>query len=227
RLDTSVLANDSYVLRLFATDVGGHERTLDRVLSVAGELKLGNFRLSFTDLSLPVSGIPITVSRTYDTLNAAQSEDFGHGWRLEFRNTDLRTSVEKTGLEEDGIYNPFRVGTRVYVTLPGGRREGFTFRPQLAPGLRGSFLGLYRPAFVPDAGVTSQLTVETFDLFRSGDTFYLGTPYNPIASEYGGGFTLTTKDSIAYEIDGTTGDLDRVTDPNGNTLTFTDTGIVS
>jgi hypothetical protein len=32
---------------------------------VAGDLKLGNFRLSFTDLSIPVTGIPITLTRTY------------------------------------------------------------------------------------------------------------------------------------------------------------------
>ncbi len=30
----------------------------------------GNFSLRFTDITVPVAGIPITVTRTYDTLRA-------------------------------------------------------------------------------------------------------------------------------------------------------------
>src|SRR5262249_27349556 len=141
QFDPSLLPNDSYVLRLYAKNTGGRETTVGQTINVAGDLKLGNFTLSFTDLSVPVAGLPITVSRPYDTLHAGTSEDFGYGWRLEFRDTDLRTSVPRTGDEADLIYNPFRDGTRVYVTLPGGKREGFTFHPTLAPGIRGSFLG--------------------------------------------------------------------------------------
>src|SRR5439155_5638641 len=115
-------------------------------VDVAGDLKLGNFTLSFTDLSIPVSGIPITVARTYDSLNAGSSQDFGFGWRLEFRDTVLRTSVPPTGDEEFGVYNPFKDGSRVYVTLPGGKREGFTFRPQLQSGF-GRFFGFYNAVF--------------------------------------------------------------------------------
>ena len=157
--DPSLLSNDSYDLRLYAKNTGGYDTTLDRVVSVAGNLKLGDFRLSFTDLTVPVAGIPITVTRTYDSLNASSSEDFGYGWSLEYRDADLRTSVPKTGLEDGLIYNPFTDGTRVYVTLPGGHREGFTFHPTLAPGYRGSLLGIYTPSFAPDAGVTDQLSV--------------------------------------------------------------------
>ena len=45
-------------------------------------------------------GIPITVARTYDTLTATQSGDLGFGWRLEFRDMNLRTSVTPTVFEE-------------------------------------------------------------------------------------------------------------------------------
>src|SRR5262249_51354788 len=80
-LDPSRFADDSYILRLVAHDAGGHTATDERLVSFAGNLKLGNFTLSFTDLSIPVSGIPITVGRTYDSLNAATRDDFGYGWR--------------------------------------------------------------------------------------------------------------------------------------------------
>ena len=45
-------------------------------------------------------------------------------------DTDLRTSVPKTGFEEDLIYNPFFANARVYISTPGNGREGFTFRPK-------------------------------------------------------------------------------------------------
>src|SRR5262249_41775407 len=99
RFDPSLLTNDSYVLRLRATDTGGNTAFAERTVNVSGDLKLGNYRLSFSDLSVPVSGIPIQVTRTYDTLQASQSSDFGFGWRLEFRDVRLRTSVPLTGDE--------------------------------------------------------------------------------------------------------------------------------
>jgi hypothetical protein len=146
RFDPSLLQDDSYVIRLTAQNTGGLISTVDRLISVAGDLKLGNFRLSFTDLTIPVSGIPITVARTYDTLRASASEDFGFGWRLEFRDVDLRTSVPKTGDEADGIYNPFQDKSRVYITLPGGRREGFTFQPRRCVEQRGRCPGRHHSA---------------------------------------------------------------------------------
>src|SRR5205823_4314257 len=80
--------------------------------------------------------------------------------------------------------------------------------------------------------VTSELTVADWTL-RVGDdgSFYdwgSGLPYNPGDSALGGGkYLLTTQDGLAYVIDGSTGDLERVLDPNGNTLTFTDDAILS
>ena len=133
RFDPTLLVNGSYVVRLEATDIGGATSVAEQVVDVAGELKIGNFALSFTDLSVPVSGIPITVSRTYDSLTSRQQDDLGYGWRLEFRDTDLRTRLLPTGLEEEFIYNPLYDSARVYVTLPGGIREGFTFRLKPAP----------------------------------------------------------------------------------------------
>lgn len=121
--------NDEYYLRLYAVDTGGNDAEFQTLLSVVGNLKLGNFTLSFTDMTIPVSGIPIIVTRTYATLTANEQDELGFGWRLEIRDTDLRTSVPKTGMEEDLIYNPYFYNARVYVTTPGRGREGFTFQP--------------------------------------------------------------------------------------------------
>ncbi len=231
--DPTMLTDDSYVVQMTATDASGNTITVadPSSVDVAGNLKLGNFTLSFNDLTVPVAGIPITVTRTYDTLDSGTSEDFGYGWRLEYSDTDLRTNVAKTGYEDDGIYNPFLDGTRVYVTVPGGQREGFTFTPQLAPGLAGSFLGILLPSFTSDPGVTDTLSVDSFDLRQNDDgtySDYLGDlPYNPSDDAFGGVYTLTTKDGTVCKIDGDTGKLDTIADRSGNTLTFTADGITS
>lgn len=225
--DPTRLQNGSYVLRLDATDESGNETFTDNRIGVSGDLKLGNFQLAFTDLTIPVSGIPITVSRTYDSLAAGDRGDFGFGWKLNFRDANLRTGLVKTGLEDFGIYSAFQPGTKVYLTLPGGQREGFTFTPDIRTLFE---LTAVTPRFTPDPGVTDTLSVRggTFLLgddgaIYSGD----GQPYNPAAEEFGGGYTLTTKDGVVFRIDGNTGLVNTLTDPAGNTLTFTDRGIAS
>ena len=230
KIDPTLLVNDTYTLRLTATNVQGAETVIEQNINVAGDLKLGNFTLSFNDLTLPVTGIPISVTRTYDSLGSNAQDEFGYGWRMEFRDTNLRTSVEKTGFEADLLYNPFRTGTRVYIQLPGGKREGFTFRPQLAPGIKGTYLGIYEPAFESDPGVTSTLSVPKTDLLLTSDGDYIGFAggaFNPSSPVFGGLFIVTTANGIAYDIDGETGDLRSITDPNGNELSFTDQAITS
>lgn len=242
--DPSLLENDAYTLRLTAVDAGGNVVTQDEVVTVAGELKLGNFQLSFTDLTIPVTGIPISVTRTYDTLTSNTTDDFGYGWRLEFRDTDLRTSLPKDEtFEQLGIRTVgFEADTRVYITLPGGQRQGFTFKPILNPEIAKLLkqgaripeqLQFLNPAFESDLGVTSTLSVRQSDasqLIRREDGVYInpaGQVYNPADSYFGGVYVLTTKEGIVYEIDGQSGDLLSVTDTNGNTLTYTDSAITS
>src|SRR5205814_2885819 len=55
-LDPTMLQNDTYVLRLSAVNTGGFISTVETTINLAQNLKLGNFNLSFTDLSIRVSG---------------------------------------------------------------------------------------------------------------------------------------------------------------------------
>ncbi len=229
--DATVLQNGSYSLRLTAVDLNGNTRTLENEVLVEGDLKLGNFTLSFTDLSIAVPGVPITVTRTYDSLNANNRDDFGYGWRLEFVDTDLRTSLgvdetyEQLGIRSIG----FQPGDKVYVTLPGGERETFTFSPIFH--IYGGFFvtatgngGLYIPRFVSESDFENTLTVPNTLLTRNSEgEFVIASGYVYYPTDY----TLTTQSGIVYEIDGNTGDLRRVIDTNGNILTFTNRGIES
>lgn len=231
--DTTLLENDHYVLKLEVLDTFGSFAAVEVEVSVTGNLKLGNFRLSFEDLTIPVAGIPITIVRTYDTLRADRDGDFGYGWRMEYRNTDLRVSLPKSGLEDLGIFTPFRSGTKIFLTLPGGQRVGWTFTPEfrVLPGwAMGNDLVLASPRYTPDRGNTATLsagsgwlTVNQFgELYATG-----GMPWNPASPDFGGGFTVTLADGTRYFIDGTTGLMQTAADRFGNALAFSDQGVRS
>ena len=231
QFDPTLLPNDAYVLRLDAADATGQVRRVEQNFGVSGELKLGNFRLSFVDLSVPVSGIDVTVSRTYDSLSANKEGDLGFGWKMDFRNVDLRVSIPGSGMEDIGIFAPMRVGAKVYITLPGGSRQGWTFNPviRVLPGF-GDNLVLASPRFTPDPGVTSTLSVGGGQLFVNafGELFASGNiPWNPAAPDFGGGYTLTTVDGTRYRIDGVSGELQSITDRNNNQLEFSEQGVLS
>ena len=188
--DTTLLENGEYVLRLEEEDDVYGTTVFETNVSVNGDFKLGNFRLSFNDITIPVAGIPITLTRTYDTLQSDRHSEMGYGWRLEYRDANLRTNLPKTGLENYGIYSAFKEGTRVYVTLPGGAREGFTFTPdvRVLPGLGGRLV-IATPRFTPDRGVKNTLSVRggTYIVNDNGELVSGGgQPYNPAAEEFGG-----------------------------------------
>src|SRR6185295_13203507 len=81
-IDPTRLENGLYRLVLTAEDVNGHTAVDERAVRVEGMAKVGNFRLSFTDLSIPLVGLPITITRTYDS-RVKSKEDFGIGWTLD------------------------------------------------------------------------------------------------------------------------------------------------
>ncbi len=230
QVDPTSLSDGSYVLRLEGSDAGGNTSIVERVINVSGAVKLGNFTLSFADMTIPIGGIPIVVGRTYDSLLADQQGDFGYGWRLEFRDVDLRTSVARIGNEEFGFYRPFRDGSRVYLTLPGGQREGFTFKAERTGGFRGR-LGMHYPTFIPDPGVRTRLAVPQIELAFSRDgsviTWGTGTLYNPADPVYGGRYYAVTEEGVLLEINGNTGNLEQLVDTNGNTVTYSDDAIIS
>ena len=199
------------MLRLYAIDSGGNDVSTEITVSVAGDLKLGNFTLSFTDLSIPVSGIPVAFVRTYDTLTSSEDGQLGSGWRMEFRDTNLRTSVQRTGMEEYGVFNGLKAGDRVYLTPPGGQRVSFRF----APVSEYTFFGQeWYPQFVPEVGEYGQLLGPGgYDLrLRPSPGGFevwgeIGLKYNPEDPLVGGYYTYISKEGIEYQIDAKAGDL--------------------
>src|SRR5262249_51564925 len=121
RIDPTLLRDDSYALVITVSRSGQVDSQAFDYSVFSGNLKLGNFTTTFTDIAIPVAGIPMVISRVYDSLDVA-SYEFGAGWRLGLPG-QVTDSARESPLE------PFTQKTRVYVTRPDGKREGFTFSP--------------------------------------------------------------------------------------------------
>ena len=80
-LDPTLLLNGVQELRLSATDLAARTTRISTSVVVKDNQKVGAFSVSFVDLDVPVAGLPIRITRTYDSRDKARA-DFGHGWRL-------------------------------------------------------------------------------------------------------------------------------------------------
>jgi RHS repeat-associated protein len=207
-IDPTLLANDTYAL-IITVNQGGQTTTAQFSYDVtSANLKLGNYEVTFADISTQIAGLTITLLREYNSLDVSQG-DFGPGWRLKLPGRVSDSA--KPGAA-------FTTSTRAYVTRPDGRSEGFTFNqvPQPFP-----FFG-NNPVFIPDPGVTDTLIPPSATIFcgSNGCNDFFGNPYHPT------NFVLQTKDQFQYTIDELAG-LQQIKDPNGNTITVTSTGLTS
>jgi RHS repeat-associated protein len=231
--DPTLLLNGTYTLRLVASDAAGQTTETSVALVVNGEQKIGNFSISFSDLAVPVAGLPIEVTRTYDSRDKSRG-DFGVGWTLGIKNV----RVEKSGVLGAG-WEQTRSGgflptyclaqTRprfVTITFPGGKV--YQFRAVTSPQC--SVLVPIQTAvvgFAPAAGTRGSLTaLGDNDVLVTGDApgpaeligFDALNPYNPTR------FRLTSEDGTVFIIDQTLG-VRSVVEPNGNTLSIDAAGI--
>jgi RHS repeat-associated protein len=204
-LDTTLLANGNYVIRLTATDSAGQELVSQVLITVAGENKPGRMTLTVTDVTVPATGIPITVERRYDSLERNTVGDFGYGWSLEMAGPRLEVSPDHD----------------VTITEPGtGRRVTFQFAPQ-SFGFPFGFLN--QPTYTPEPGVYGKLTSDGCGaLVRSGGGVIclFGEAYSPTTYAY------TDPYGRVYTVSAG-GQMRSIKNVDGNVLTFSPSGITS
>jgi len=154
KLDTTLLQNDPWELRLSASD-GTQVGSRTIAFYPSGDLKIGNFELSFTDLEIPVSGIPVTITRTYRSLDKTKG-DFGIGWNLSFADT----------YTIDPDFN-------VTLNLPDGKRA--TFFIGIDPSNSQNFQRLREIPYTPEQGVYDKLHWDVVDFITGQERFTLET----------------------------------------------------
>ncbi|HWQ92086.1 MAG TPA: DUF6531 domain-containing protein [Clostridia bacterium] len=216
--DLSTLENGVYDLRLSL--VSAYIATNHTIrFQLESNLKIGQFSFSRQDLVIPVAGIPLTVVRTYSTLNPKRG-DFGYGWIMSINDLDVQLDEERESAEGWPLYEEEEPsesfsqrmggGRNVTLTLPDGRRTTFAFyfegpmscgsgydnycfkaRWQSAPGVH---WGL--EAQGPD-------TLNTvLDVWGPGQPYWTGGDQRlPMDSFDFPGFVLTNLDGTKYYID--------------------------
>jgi RHS repeat-associated protein len=233
RLDTTLMENGIYDLRLTAEDRSGNTAVAQSVIQVTAQLKIGAVSLLFKDMQVPVSGIPIALNRTYDSRDKGKG-DFGYGWRLDVTTVKLSLS----GPLSEAWYQTLS-GLLVYrlvptgphyamVDYPDGTWEAFEMRLDPNAVQFESFMGLdVEVSFAPYPGTYSSLTalgtnvVTLVDNAPGPVVLYDVNQYEPYEPAR---FQLTTREGGQLVLRAN-GGVESITDANDNVTTFSATGI--
>ncbi|HEY5912406.1 MAG TPA: LamG-like jellyroll fold domain-containing protein, partial [Verrucomicrobiae bacterium] len=202
-MDFTTLENDYYSLRLTVRHAAdGPFRTTTVPFILDSPLKLGRLTFTEQDVSIPVGGLPLTVTRTYDSFNVSNVGAFGPGWTYSLMDMNVTLDEYRTNVTyDDGggqetLYVRINGGRDVTLNLPDGRRTTFWFTLR-----RG--MAYHYAEWVSTPGVFATIK-PTGDNQLSG----LGT----LAWKAGGyhtpdenydfpGFVLEMPDKTCYEID--------------------------
>ncbi|WP_108667151.1 tandem-95 repeat protein [Euzebya rosea] len=234
QLDPTLLRNGQYELRLEVTDRGGTTVTTAVGVQVSGDQKVGLFTIQMTDLEVDVAGLDLTVDRVYDSRDRRPG-DFGYGWNLavssmtvqsnRLQGEEWRVDRVGSGFNVRYVLSPNRPAV-VTVTTPSGDVEEFDLTP--TPGSQAiSKLEQTTAAYTARPGTLGRLrplgaTRLWIPDGQPGDVtlYYDGTldVYDPDAFEY------TAPNGEVYVLSIADGVRSR-RDPNGNTLTFDDSGV--
>ena len=125
------------------------------LVTVAGNYKPGRVTATVTDLVVPATGLAINIQRTYDSLNAGTSGDFGYGWNL--------------GINVESHRRPR--GRRDF--HPGRPAQDFLLHAAVPPCTAvGCLFPYYFPAYTPEPGFHGTLTESGPGLRRSRSSWF-------------------------------------------------------
>jgi RHS repeat-associated protein len=193
--DLTTIINGVYDLKLVVT--GGYGVTETNVqFMLDSNLKIGQFSFSQQDLALPINGIPLTVVRTYNSINPTRG-DFGYGWTYSLM--DMQASIDETRadtVDSDGeIFSQRTGGGRdVTLTLPDGRTVTFQFYFNQG-GTIGSY---YYAAWQSPPDVNYTLTANGNPYYDSFTGYWNEEAYTDFDSFDFSGFTLKALDNTRY-----------------------------
>lgn len=233
--DPSMLLNGQYDIVLQVTDINGQTASDSIVLSVDGDLKVGNFSFTVEDLNIPMAGLPIRVTRTYDSRRRGEDLDFGYGWSVGYQDVKIEESrtpglywaLNQYNRGPYGLIADFCVEPQgppvVTVTLPTGDVERFeaaaspscnTYQPILDVDLVFNAVG--------DTQSKLEIIGNKWGRLSSGQLVDTGDFVTPLDPDR---YKLTTRAGYVYYLDQAFG-IEKVVDPNGHTLTYSNSGIV-
>jgi RHS repeat-associated protein len=228
-LDPTMLLNDLYTVRLTVFTTSGASANASVSYVVGGGQKVGSFTLSFEDLTVPLSGLPITVIRNYDSRDK-RSGDFGYGWTLALRQGSYRNNRKPgQGWEIESGFLPCqrvleKLSHSTVVRLSDA--EVYRFRLSLTSpaATTGGCFADARFDFVdgPVPGATLAILGNTEVFYENDTREVIDTDTLDIFEPHQ--VRLTTRDGRIFDLDLQKG-VTRIQDLNGNDLVITPAGI--
>ena len=229
KLDPTMMENGCYDIRF--TAIGDGVAAADIItVTIDGSMKIGNFTLSFSDLTVAAAGIPVSVIRTYDSRRKDHNGDFGYGWDMTFDDVKVTISgVQGENWQEEvsaGWVSSYSLSEsvkhKIRIDLGNGISEEFGMK--ISPS---------KQAFMP---ITYGISVDYVSLDGKGSTLEPCTSSSELI--YSGGyifdddgdiydpqeFIYTRNDGVKYHLSVSSG-IKSATYPNGNTITFNNNGI--
>lgn len=243
--DPTLLKNGQYILTLTAKDLAGHVASSSVSIIVDGAQKLGNFSLTFSDVKIPASGLPVEIQRSYDTLDRGRLSDFGYGWSLGLKDVTVQENrrvgdgwTGSMSWDDDVDVYCLDESLKHVVTITLSTGEVFAFRPVLsesysafvAPqivevnyvaipsrqGARGKLRGLDGNKAIVACRFPIQPDVNATAVLAS-----FKDPSQPFDNDV---YEFTTDEGVVLVINQYAG-LRSMTDTNGNRLTIGDDGV--
>jgi len=229
RFDPTLLLNGSQNLVLTARDAAGQSASRKISVVVEGNMKVGNFTLSYVDLAVPVSGLDVEVVRTYDSRDR-RAGDFGVGWTLDVRQgsyannrppgegwqitegflpcervTETRSHLTTIRLSESEVYR-FKLSLTDSAPILGGcfARARFDFLGGPLPGATLAIRG--NDEVLHENGSDRLIDVDSLELFEPQQVRF------------------TTRDGRVFDLDLDAG-VTALEDLSGNRLEITPAGI--
>ncbi|MCP5417598.1 MAG: VCBS repeat-containing protein [Chromatiaceae bacterium] len=238
-LDTSLLENGLYDIRLSAIDINGRSSSVVQTYTAQSEFKAGIFTISYTDLQLPLAGLPVTIKRNYDSRRRNLRQDFGQGWELEVISSGNYMNNRELGDGWTGLSGGLFGG----IPCQGGVREDlfhitevrfsdtefykFAFQVNLTGAFASTGCEVASVEFIQVGGIPGA-QLEPLDnggspwlWVQGGQLYDLDTfvTYDPEDVR------LTTLDGREYDLNLSTG-VTRIGDQNGNSLFINNNGVV-
>src|SRR5581483_5583023 len=200
-------------------------------LSVSVTPTLASYQTSATDLQLPAPGLPIALSRSYDSRYTNAPGNLGSGWKenwdtggLTVANGDLATGWANDGTDftQTHVYVGESISHLITINLPGGGQAFFGPTLSVYGDSSSGYTGaLTFTAYAPNEGslscAASYYSLSDITVNASGGAFTLG-------DEDDGPFVITSYAYVApngeqYLFDGN-GVLQTNLDANTNAVTY-------
>ena len=232
-LDPTLMENGFYDIRL--TAYGSKIMAQDTVSAeLEGNMKIGNFTLSFADLDFDSEGIPVTMIRTYDSRNKDKEGEFGYGWNLSYENIKLSINSDQSeSWTEDITSSHFVTKFKIHET------KEHKINIDLGNGVKEEFVMNISPAaqvLIPqhfDLSITyapvngSGSTLVPCDMSPNDIIYDSGVLFNSEFNYFDPHrFVYTRPNGTKYVLDSELG-LISVTSASGNTVHFSKNGVTS